>query len=160
MSAAFKCRVKHDPSLIPTMTWLKDSGELPDDERYKDLEHQDYEINLIHVNTVKKKHKKNPKEKRIILLWHSVVRFVVGSDSLTIKDVTEEDKGRYTCIMNTTLDQDSASAVLTVVGTFTVEHTLKVFFPIQAGCQRTGLWTEIRQCRFWIHLVFLKKSKL
>lgn len=62
MSAAFECRVKHDPSLIPTMTWLKDSGELPDDERYKDLEHQDYEINLINVNTVKKNKKKPPKK--------------------------------------------------------------------------------------------------
>ena len=36
MSAAFECKVKHDPSLIPTMTWLKDNGELPDDERCKD----------------------------------------------------------------------------------------------------------------------------
>lgn len=35
MSAAFECKVKHDPTLIPTMTWLKDSGELPDDERYQ-----------------------------------------------------------------------------------------------------------------------------
>ncbi|CAB1313413.1 unnamed protein product [Coregonus sp. 'balchen'] len=67
-------KVKHDPSLIPTMTWVKDDGELPDDER-----------------------------------------FVVDSDSLTINDVTENDAGTYTCIMNTTLDQDSASAELTVV---------------------------------------------
>ncbi|XP_041820034.1 neuronal cell adhesion molecule a isoform X2 [Chelmon rostratus] len=74
MSAAFECKVKHDPSLLPTMTWLKDSGELPDDER-----------------------------------------FVVDMDSLTIKDVTDGDEGTYTCIMNTTLDQDSASAMLTVV---------------------------------------------
>uniref|UniRef100_UPI0037E727A9 neuronal cell adhesion molecule-like isoform X2 n=1 Tax=Semicossyphus pulcher TaxID=241346 RepID=UPI0037E727A9 len=74
MSAAFECKVKHDPSLIPTMTWLKDNGELPDDER-----------------------------------------FVVDTDSLTIKDVTDGDEGTYTCIMNTTLDQDSASAMLTVV---------------------------------------------
>lgn len=44
-------------------------------------------------------------------------RFVVGSDSLTIREVTEDDEGTYTCIRNTTLDQDSASAVLTVVGT-------------------------------------------
>uniref|UniRef100_A0A8D3BF33 Neuronal cell adhesion molecule a n=1 Tax=Scophthalmus maximus TaxID=52904 RepID=A0A8D3BF33_SCOMX len=73
MSAMFECKVKHDPSLIPTMTWLKDSGELPDDER-----------------------------------------FVVDTDSLTIKDVTDEDEGTYTCIMNTTLDRDSASAMLTV----------------------------------------------
>ncbi|XP_053092763.1 neuronal cell adhesion molecule a isoform X16 [Pangasianodon hypophthalmus] len=70
----FECKVKHDPSLIPTMTWLKDSGELPDDER-----------------------------------------FVVGSDSLTILEVTENDEGTYTCVMNTTLDHDSASAQLTVV---------------------------------------------
>uniref|UniRef100_A0A672JQ42 Neural cell adhesion molecule L1 n=1 Tax=Salarias fasciatus TaxID=181472 RepID=A0A672JQ42_SALFA len=68
MSAVFECKVKHDPSLIPTMTWLKDQGELPDDE------------------------------------------------SLTIKDVTDEDEGSYTCVMNTTLDHDSASAMLTVVG--------------------------------------------
>lgn len=34
MSALFECKVKHDPSLIPTMTWLKDNGELPDHERY------------------------------------------------------------------------------------------------------------------------------
>ncbi|KAI4881613.1 hypothetical protein NFI96_026823 [Prochilodus magdalenae] len=74
--AVFECKVKHDPTLIPTMTWLKDNGELPDDER-----------------------------------------FVVDSDSLTINDVTQEDKGNYTCIMNTSLDQDSASAILTVVGT-------------------------------------------
>ncbi|XP_046715112.1 neuronal cell adhesion molecule a isoform X16 [Silurus meridionalis] len=71
---SFECKVKHDPSLIPTMTWLKDNGELPDDER-----------------------------------------FVVGSDSLTIREVTENDEGTYTCVMNTTLDQDSASAQLTVV---------------------------------------------
>ncbi|KAM6962247.1 neuronal cell adhesion molecule a isoform 2-T2 [Tautogolabrus adspersus] len=74
MSAAFECKVKHDPSLIPTMTWLKDDGELPDDER-----------------------------------------FVVDTDSLTIKDVKDGDEGTYTCIMNTTLDKDSASAMLTVV---------------------------------------------
>ncbi|KAK6292406.1 hypothetical protein J4Q44_G00369900 [Coregonus suidteri] len=72
--AVFECKVKHDPTLIPTMTWLKDNGELPDDER-----------------------------------------FVVDTDSLTIKDVTEGDEGTYTCVMNTTLDQDSASAMLTVV---------------------------------------------
>ncbi|XP_045927874.1 neuronal cell adhesion molecule a isoform X4 [Micropterus dolomieu] len=74
MSAVFECKVKHDPSLVPTMTWLKDDGELPDDER-----------------------------------------FDVDTDSLTIKDVTDGDEGTYTCIMNTTLDQDSASAMLTVV---------------------------------------------
>ncbi|KAG7230970.1 hypothetical protein INR49_024999 [Caranx melampygus] len=73
-SVVFECKVKHDPSLIPTMTWLKDDGELPDDDR-----------------------------------------LIVDSDSLTITDVTESDAGKYTCIMNTTLDHDSASAELTVV---------------------------------------------
>lgn len=37
MSALFECKVKHDPSLVPTMTWRKDNGELPDDERYTSL---------------------------------------------------------------------------------------------------------------------------
>ncbi|XP_064174834.1 neuronal cell adhesion molecule a isoform X3 [Anguilla rostrata] len=73
--AHFECKVKHDPTLTPNMIWLKDNGELPDDER-----------------------------------------FVLDSDSLTINDVTENDAGTYTCIMNTTLDQDSASAMLTVIG--------------------------------------------
>ncbi|XP_061084966.1 neuronal cell adhesion molecule-like isoform X5 [Conger conger] len=72
--AHFECKVKHDPSLTPNMIWLKDDGELPDDERFE-----------------------------------------VDSDSLTIRDVTEEDAGSYTCIMNTTLDQDSATAMLTVI---------------------------------------------
>ncbi|XP_059367032.1 neuronal cell adhesion molecule a isoform X10 [Carassius carassius] len=72
--AVFECEVKHDPSLFPSMIWLKDNMELPDD-----------------------------------------TRFEVGSDSLTIHDVREDDEGNYTCIRNTTLDQDSASAMLTVV---------------------------------------------
>lgn len=38
-------------------------------------------------------------------------------ESLTISDVTEEDEGSYTCFVNTPLDQDSATAMLTVVGT-------------------------------------------
>ncbi|XP_062245363.1 neuronal cell adhesion molecule-like isoform X9 [Platichthys flesus] len=73
-SVVFECKVKHDPTLVPTMTWLKDDGELPDDDR-----------------------------------------LIVDSDSLTITDVTESDGGVYTCVMNTTLDHDSASAELTVV---------------------------------------------
>ncbi|KAG8012788.1 Neuronal cell adhesion molecule [Nibea albiflora] len=31
-SVVFECKVKHDPSLIPTMIWYKDDGELPDDD--------------------------------------------------------------------------------------------------------------------------------
>uniref|UniRef100_A0A672JV22 Neural cell adhesion molecule L1 n=1 Tax=Sinocyclocheilus grahami TaxID=75366 RepID=A0A672JV22_SINGR len=72
--AVFECKVKHDPTLLPSMIWLKDNMELPGDSRFE-----------------------------------------VGSDSLTIHDVREDDEGNYTCIRNTTLDQDSASAMLTVV---------------------------------------------
>lgn len=47
----FECKVKHDPSLIPTMTWLKDNGELPDDERYLftyvHMVHDDYQCNHV-----------------------------------------------------------------------------------------------------------------
>ncbi|XP_025894725.1 neuronal cell adhesion molecule isoform X15 [Nothoprocta perdicaria] len=71
---SFECTIKHDPTLIPTIIWLKDNGELPDDER-----------------------------------------FLVGKDNLTIMNVTDKDDGTYTCIINTTLDSVSASAVLTVV---------------------------------------------
>ncbi|XP_015251606.1 PREDICTED: neuronal cell adhesion molecule-like isoform X14 [Cyprinodon variegatus] len=74
MSALFECKVKHDSSLIINISWLKDNGELPDDQRFE-----------------------------------------VDDESLTIRDVTEEDAGTYTCITNTILDQDSASAMLTVV---------------------------------------------
>lgn len=48
----------------------------------------------------------------------------MDSDSLTIVKVTENDEGTYTCIMNTTLDQDSASAQLTVVGKDTLSSSL------------------------------------
>ncbi|XP_059703072.1 neuronal cell adhesion molecule isoform X5 [Haemorhous mexicanus] len=71
---SFECIIKHDSTLLPTVTWLKDNDELPDDER-----------------------------------------FLVGKDNLTILNVTDKDDGTYTCIVNTTLDSVSASAVLTVV---------------------------------------------
>lgn len=32
---SFECVIKHDPTLIPTVIWLKDNNELPDDERYR-----------------------------------------------------------------------------------------------------------------------------
>ncbi|XP_055011595.1 neuronal cell adhesion molecule-like [Boleophthalmus pectinirostris] len=72
-AAVFACKVKHDPTLTPTMTWLKDDDELPDDDR-----------------------------------------LIVDSDSLTITDVNDNDAGVYTCIMNTSLDHDSASAVMSL----------------------------------------------
>ncbi|XP_054255325.1 neuronal cell adhesion molecule isoform X9 [Indicator indicator] len=71
---SFECVIKHDSTLLPTIIWLKDNDELPDDER-----------------------------------------FLVGKDNLTIMNVTDKDDGTYTCIVNTTLDSVSASAVLTVV---------------------------------------------
>lgn len=40
----FECKVKHDSSLIPTMTWLKDDEELPEDDR---LEHWDVSLVLF-----------------------------------------------------------------------------------------------------------------
>lgn len=33
-TVSFECKVKHDHTLIPTITWLKDNGELPNDGRY------------------------------------------------------------------------------------------------------------------------------
>ncbi|XP_060052406.1 neuronal cell adhesion molecule isoform X13 [Erinaceus europaeus] len=33
-TVSFECKVKHDETLIPTVTWLKDSGELPNDGRF------------------------------------------------------------------------------------------------------------------------------
>lgn len=50
-SVVFECKVKHDPSLIPTMTWLKDDGELPDDER-SELDISSLSINLCLLSRV------------------------------------------------------------------------------------------------------------
>jgi len=65
-----------------------------------------------------------------------VCRFEVGSDSLTIHDVTDEDEGTYTCIRNTTLDQDSARATLTVVGTLSLYIPFKncTIFNLSSFC--------------------------
>ncbi|XP_006882701.1 PREDICTED: neuronal cell adhesion molecule isoform X3 [Elephantulus edwardii] len=73
-TVTFECQVKHDQTLIPTVRWLKDNGELPNEDRF----------------TVKKDH-------------------------LVITDVDDDDGGTYTCVANTTLDNVSASAVLSVV---------------------------------------------
>uniref|UniRef100_A0A8C0ULV7 Neuronal cell adhesion molecule n=1 Tax=Cyanistes caeruleus TaxID=156563 RepID=A0A8C0ULV7_CYACU len=72
---SFECIIKHDSTLLPTITWLKDNDELS-----------------------------------YVGRW-----FLVGKDNLTIMNVTDKDDGTYTCIVNTTLDSVSASAVLTVV---------------------------------------------
>ncbi|XP_043564973.1 neuronal cell adhesion molecule a isoform X22 [Chiloscyllium plagiosum] len=73
-TAVFECRVKHDPSLTPEITWLKNNEELPDDDRHQ-----------------------------------------ASGDTLTILNVSEEDQGSYTCVVNTTLDTNSATADLTVL---------------------------------------------
>ncbi|XP_043728931.1 neuronal cell adhesion molecule isoform X13 [Cervus elaphus] len=73
-TVSFECKVKHDHTLIPTVTWLKDHGELPSDGR-----------------------------------------FTVDKDHLVVADVSDDDGGTYTCVANTTLDNVSASAVLSVV---------------------------------------------
>lgn len=73
-TVSFECKVKHDHTLIPTVIWLKDNGELPSDGR-----------------------------------------FTVDKDQLVVADVSDDDGGTYTCLANTTLDNVSASAVLSVV---------------------------------------------
>ncbi|KAM5190155.1 neuronal cell adhesion molecule isoform 26-T26 [Callospermophilus lateralis] len=73
-TVSFECKVKHDHTLVPTVTWLKDNSELPNDER-----------------------------------------FTVDKDHLVVADVNDNDGGTYTCVANTTLDNVSASAVLSVV---------------------------------------------
>ncbi|XP_047416503.1 neuronal cell adhesion molecule isoform X35 [Sciurus carolinensis] len=73
-TVSFECKVKHDHTLVPTVTWLKDNSELPNDER-----------------------------------------FTVNKDHLVVADVSDDDGGTYTCVANTTLDNVSASAVLSVV---------------------------------------------
>ncbi|XP_070280796.1 neuronal cell adhesion molecule isoform X18 [Myotis yumanensis] len=73
-TVSFECKVKHDHTLIPTVIWLKDNGELPSDGR-----------------------------------------FTVDKDQLVVADVSDSDGGTYTCVANTTLDDVSASAVLSVV---------------------------------------------
>lgn len=110
-SVVFECKVKHDPSLIPTMTWLKDDGELPDDERWEPAADVSRPQIVASWSVCLSS----------LMRWNAdgecfVSRLLIDSDSLTILDVTEDDAGVYTCIMNTTLDHDSASAELTVVG--------------------------------------------
>ncbi|KAM6200972.1 neuronal cell adhesion molecule isoform 25-T25 [Rhynchocyon petersi] len=73
-TVTFECKVKHDPTLVPTVRWLKDNSELPNEDR-----------------------------------------FTVNKDHLVIADVIDHDGGTYTCVANTTLDNVSASAMLSVV---------------------------------------------
>ncbi|XP_073771504.1 neurofascin homolog (chicken) a isoform X13 [Danio rerio] len=73
----FDCRVKHDPSLPATVTWLKD-------------------------------------EKPLSFSW--IGRLKKDDESLTIYNVNPDDGGTYTCTAKTEIDEDTASARLTVTG--------------------------------------------
>ncbi|KAJ8259471.1 hypothetical protein GJAV_G00169690 [Gymnothorax javanicus] len=73
-AARFYCKVKHDPTLPITVTWLKD-------------------------------------DKPLSLGW----RLKTDAESLIINSIHEGDAGTYTCAVRTELDQDSASARLTVL---------------------------------------------
>uniref|UniRef100_A0A8B9W1J9 Neuronal cell adhesion molecule n=1 Tax=Anas zonorhyncha TaxID=75864 RepID=A0A8B9W1J9_9AVES len=68
------------------------------------------------------------------------VPIAIGKDNLTIMNVTDKDDGTYTCIVNTTLDSVSASAVLTVVG----KNTLKLYDSNTVfnfyGLHEPGVW--------------------
>ncbi|MBN3281366.1 NFASC protein, partial [Polyodon spathula] len=74
--ARFDCRIKHDPTMRPTVIWLKD-------------------------------------DKALTLGW----RVKKDEESMTIRNVNENDEGLYTCVVSTELDEDSATARLTVLGT-------------------------------------------
>ncbi|XP_041083780.1 neurofascin-like [Polyodon spathula] len=72
--ARFDCRIKHDPTMRPTVIWLKD-------------------------------------DKALTLGW----RVKKDEESMTIRNVNENDEGLYTCVVSTELDEDSATARLTVL---------------------------------------------
>uniref|UniRef100_A0A3Q2XGF3 Neural cell adhesion molecule L1 n=1 Tax=Hippocampus comes TaxID=109280 RepID=A0A3Q2XGF3_HIPCM len=71
-TARFNCKVKFDPSLPVTVTWIKDDKPIYLGRRKDD-------------------------------------------ESLTITNINEADEGTYTCTVKTEIDQDSASARLTVL---------------------------------------------
>ncbi|XP_033852320.3 neurofascin homolog (chicken) a isoform X21 [Acipenser ruthenus] len=72
--ARFDCRIKHDPTMRLTVTWLKD-------------------------------------DKALTMGW----RVKKDEESMTIRNVNENDEGLYTCVVSTELDEDSATARLTVL---------------------------------------------
>ncbi|XP_051531867.1 neurofascin-like isoform X8 [Myxocyprinus asiaticus] len=72
----FDCRVKNDPSLPATVTWLKD----------------DEPLTFSWIGRLKK-----------------------DDQTLTIHNINPDDGGTYTCTWKTEIDEDSASAQLTVI---------------------------------------------
>uniref|UniRef100_A0A4W3JC89 Neuronal cell adhesion molecule a n=1 Tax=Callorhinchus milii TaxID=7868 RepID=A0A4W3JC89_CALMI len=93
-TAVFECQVKHDPTLLPIIIWLKNGEELPDDSRHQ-----------------------------------------VFGETLTLLHVTEEDQGSYTCIVNTTLDVNSATAALTVLDRPDPPSDLELTSPLDRSVQ-------------------------
>ncbi|XP_014861562.1 PREDICTED: neuronal cell adhesion molecule-like isoform X13 [Poecilia mexicana] len=104
-SVTFECTIKHDKDLLPTLIWLKDDEELPDDERFL-IESNSPSTSDVSEREWHRDHVELPNDDR----------FVIQFNSLSITDVSERDAGVYTCYVNTTLDQDSVTAELTVVG--------------------------------------------
>lgn len=52
-----------------------------------------------------------------------VYRMTKNEDSMSIADVYRRDEGIYTCRVKTEVEEISASAKLTVMGTHTYTHT-------------------------------------
>ncbi|XP_075414673.1 neuronal cell adhesion molecule [Tenrec ecaudatus] len=97
-TVSFECQVQHDHTLVPTVLWLKDNGELPNDGR-----------------------------------------FTIDKDHLVVADVGDDDGGTYTCVANTTLDDVSASAVLSVVDVPNPPFDLELTNHLDRGVQLS--WT-------------------
>ncbi|XP_072257602.1 neuronal cell adhesion molecule isoform X18 [Pyxicephalus adspersus] len=62
-------------------------------------------------------------------------RFIIENERLSIKNITDKDKGTYTCVANTTLDSASASAVLTVVDRPEAPSDLELTDPLEKSVQ-------------------------
>ncbi|XP_041091974.1 neurofascin homolog (chicken) a isoform X26 [Polyodon spathula] len=92
--ARFDCRIKHDPTMRPTVIWLKDDKALT-------LGWRGF------VQTVGKW------LKEVEGMFYPRVK--KDEESMTIRNVNENDEGLYTCVVSTELDEDSATARLTVL---------------------------------------------
>uniref|UniRef100_A0A8C8ZPL2 Neuronal cell adhesion molecule n=1 Tax=Prolemur simus TaxID=1328070 RepID=A0A8C8ZPL2_PROSS len=66
-------------------------------------------------------------------------RFTINKDHLVIADVSDDDSGTYTCVANTTLDNVSASAVLSVVDVPNPPFDLELTNPLDKSVQLS--WT-------------------
>uniref|UniRef100_A0A672PND7 Neurofascin n=1 Tax=Sinocyclocheilus grahami TaxID=75366 RepID=A0A672PND7_SINGR len=86
--AHFDCKIKFDPTLDVTVTWLKD--------------------------------------KKFLILGR---RMTKDEDSLSIADVYRRDEGAYTCRVKSELEEVTASAKLTVMGTSTYTVSTHVYNP-------------------------------